>query len=53
MKTDIFKFCNSDILCLFMGVDCQSFPVNRWSRRYKLAAIRAAGQAMASEIQSE
>jgi multimeric flavodoxin WrbA len=28
-------------------------PVNRWSRRYKLAAIRAAGRAMASEIQSE
>ena len=28
-------------------------PVNRWSRRYKLAAIRAAGRAIASEIQSE
>jgi multimeric flavodoxin WrbA len=28
-------------------------PVNRWSRRYKLAAIRAAGRAMASEIRSE
>ncbi len=25
-------------------------PVNRWSREYKLAAIRAAGQAMASEL---
>jgi len=28
-------------------------PVNRWSRRYKLAAIRASGRAMASEKQSE
>lgn len=27
-------------------------PVNRWSREYKLAALRAAGQAMAREIQS-
>ena len=28
-------------------------PVNRWSQEYKLAAIRAAGQAMASELRSE
>lgn len=28
-------------------------PVNRWSRGYKLVAIRAAGRAMAREIQSD
>jgi multimeric flavodoxin WrbA len=27
-------------------------PVNRWSREYKLAAIQAAGQAMAGELQT-
>ena len=28
-------------------------PVNRWTREYKCAAIRAAGQAMVREIQSD
>jgi len=28
-------------------------PVNRWSREYKLASIRAAGQALAGEIRSD